>query len=276
VNADFLNQAFQVIRDMMTTNADFFVGFGLRLYQAFTLIIIAWFGIRVALSGDFSAYQFARLMLVISFGLAMTKYYAAPIPGFGYSFYELFTKQGDYLALQLNQDMLTQIKSKLDWIWEAIQYPTINLLLAPVDLLRWGAVSALILMCYLATTWVTLFGFIASAVCVLLGPVFIPFFIVPDMEWLFWGWLRALIQYAFYQVVANAFVFVFGTLLIQFVDNSSVDFTSMNLAPIVLPTVIVLGTFCFAIMKIPSVVNSLFTGRSGESAYIPIPGLGLR
>jgi hypothetical protein len=34
------------------------------------------------------------------------------------------------------------------------------------------------------------YGFIATAVCVLVGPVFIPFFIVPKMEWLFWGWFR--------------------------------------------------------------------------------------
>jgi hypothetical protein len=276
MNADFLNQAFQVIRDMMTTNADLFVGFGMRLYQSFSVILIVWFGIRAALGGEFSAYHFARLLLVISFGLAMTKYYASPIPGFGYSFYELFTKQGDYLALQLNQEMLTQIKSKLDWIWAAIENPSINLLLAPVDLLRWGAISALILLCYVATTWVTLFGVIASAVCVLLGPIFIPFFIVPQLEWIFWGWFRAMIQYAFYQVVANAFVFVFGTLLIRFVDNAAVDFTGMKFAAIIVPTMIVLGTFCFAIFKIPAVVNSLFTGKAGESADIPIPGLGLR
>lgn len=29
------------------------------------------------------------------------------------------------------------------------------------------------------------FGIIASAVCVLVGPIFIPFFIVPQLDWLF-------------------------------------------------------------------------------------------
>jgi type IV secretory pathway VirB6-like protein len=52
------------------------------------------------------------------------------------------------------------------------------------------------------------YGFIATAVCVLLGPVFIPFFIVPKLEWLFWGWFRCFLQYAFYQVIAAAVVFV--------------------------------------------------------------------
>ena len=35
------------------------------------------------------------------------------------------------------------------------------------------------------------YGFIATAVCVLVGPIFIPFFIVPKLEWLFWGWFKS-------------------------------------------------------------------------------------
>src|SRR5436309_5796967 len=58
------------------------------------------------------------------------------------------------------------------------------------------------------------YGFIATAVCVLVGPMFIPFFIVPKLEWLFWGWFRCFLQYAFYQVIAAAVVFVSGNLVL--------------------------------------------------------------
>jgi hypothetical protein len=34
------------------------------------------------------------------------------------------------------------------------------------------------------------FAMIASAICVLVGPLFVPFFIVPTLEWLSWGWLK--------------------------------------------------------------------------------------
>ncbi len=57
------------------------------------------------------------------------------------------------------------------------------------------------------------YGYVAAAVCVLLGPVFIPWFIVPKMDWLFWGWLKAFIGFSFYQVVASAFIFVFAKVL---------------------------------------------------------------
>ena len=62
------------------------------------------------------------------------------------------------------------------------------------------------------------FGLVATGVAVLVGPVFIPFFLVPQLDWLFWGWLKSLLQYAFYQVIAQAFVFVFGSFLINFLD----------------------------------------------------------
>lgn len=276
MNADFLNQAFQIIREMMISESDIFVAFGMRLFQSFAVIVIAWFGITSALSGNFSMDRFARMILTISFGLAMIKFYSTPIPGFGYSFYELFTKQGDFLALGLNENMLTQVKGKLDWVWEAVQNPSINLLLAPLDLLRWGIVAGLILVAYVAVTWVTIFGYVAAAVCVLLGPIFIPFFIAPQLEFIFWGWVRAILQYSLYQVVANAFVLVFGTLLVKFVDTAATDFTAMKFGALIVPTFVVFGTFAISIFKIPSVTNSLITGKSGESAMIPIPGLGLK
>ena len=50
------------------------------------------------------------------------------------------------------------------------------------------------------------FGDVAFAVCVVLGPIFVPFFIVPKLDWLFWGWLRAYMQFAFYKLVATIVV----------------------------------------------------------------------
>src|SRR6202041_2217738 len=61
---------------------------------------------------------------------------------------------------------------------------------------------------------VVAYGYVAAAVCVLLGPIFIPFFIVPKLDFLFFGWLKAFIGFSFYQVVASAFIFVFAKVLL--------------------------------------------------------------
>jgi hypothetical protein len=113
------------------------------------------------------------------------------------------------------------------------------------------------------------FGYVAAAVSVMLGPVFIPFFIVPKLEWLFWGWLKSLLQYAFYPVVANAYIFVFGQLLIHFVDSHPPPYDGATLAVLFLPLLFLLIAFTWGVLLIPSLVNSLFAGRSGESA---VPG----
>ena len=58
------------------------------------------------------------------------------------------------------------------------------------------------------------YGYVATAVCVLIGPIFIPWFIVPKMDWLFWGWFKAFIGFSFYQVVAAAFIFIFSKVVV--------------------------------------------------------------
>ena len=63
------------------------------------------------------------------------------------------------------------------------------------------------------------FGLIASAVCGLVGPIFVPFFIVPKLDWLFWGWLKAFIQYSFIPVIAIAFLMIFERFVFRYVTT---------------------------------------------------------
>ncbi len=66
---------------------------------------------------------------------------------------------------------------------------------------------------------VVAFGLIASAVCALLGPIFVPFFIVPKLDFLFWNWLKAFIQYSFIPVVAFAFLMIFERFVYRFLTT---------------------------------------------------------
>jgi hypothetical protein len=135
-----------------------------------------------------------------------------------------------------------------------------------LELVRYLVTVLCIVAAQAAVFTIIAFGYIAEAIAVMLGPIFIPFFIVPKLEWLFWGWLKSLIQYAFYPVVANAYLFVFGNLLIHFVDAHPPPYDGAAVAVFFLPLVLLLIAFTWGILKIPSLVNSLFTGRSGESA----------
>jgi type IV secretory pathway VirB6-like protein len=119
------------------------------------------------------------------------------------------------------------------------------------------------------------FGFIATAVCVLLGPVFIPFFIVPKLEWLFWGWFRCFLQYAFYQVVAAAVVFVIGNLIMGILGLQPQGAIStvqlMEEFPILLVTFL---ASIYVLLKVPALTNHIFSGTARGSTAGLLGSLG--
>src|SRR5690348_4382995 len=86
----------EAIAGLLTTYEPVFLRFGYTLFIAFATILIAWHGIRMMLSSDGLAEQmfdFAKLLLFISFGYAFIAFYESPLPGIGVSFSNLITDQ---------------------------------------------------------------------------------------------------------------------------------------------------------------------------------------
>ena len=152
----------------------------------------------------------------ISFGYAMITFYESPLPGLGISFSNLITDQTAFLASILSARSVQNAQESLTTLWNALEQPDPWSILA--NLLYWGMLL-LIGLAQFALLFVVSFGMIASAVCALLGPLFIPFFIVPTLEWLFWNWLKAFVQYSFMPVVANAFILVFERFLSRYLQT---------------------------------------------------------
>jgi hypothetical protein len=100
-------------------------------------------------------------------------------------------------------------------------------------------------------------------VCVLLGPIFIPFFIVPRLDFLFWGWFKAFIGFSFYQVVASAFIFVFAKVLLAMLGV--IGPITLSNAFTILPALFVTLAVCvFGLIKIPELTASILSGRTGS------------
>jgi hypothetical protein len=268
-----MDDLFAFLTQLMTEHASLFQAMGVHMYRGFAVILIVWFGVKTALASagggrgaTFHFDQFAALLLTIAFGFGMITFYSQPIPGFGVSFYHLIIDQGLFLATQLNHALVQEIWDRLTGLYFGMETPALSLAINILEVIRYLVTILCILAAQAAVFGVIAFGYVAAAVAVMLGPIFIPFFIVPHMEWLFWGWLKSLIQYAFYPVVANAYLFVFGNLLIHFVDSHPPPYDGAAVAVFFFPLVLLLIAFTYGILKIPSLVNSLFTGRSGEAA----------
>jgi hypothetical protein len=257
----------------MTEHASLFETMGSHMFRGFAVILIVWFGVKTALASAGSGYSsafhfdhFASLLLTIGFGFGMITYYSEPLPGIGVSFYHLIIDQGLNLANQLNHSLVQEISDRLTGLYWGMETPGLTIALNVMELIRYAVTVLCLMAAQTAVFGVIAFGYVAAAIAVMLGPIFIPFFIVPHMEWLFWGWLRALMQYAFYPVVANAYLFVFGNMLIHFVDSNPPPYDGAKMAVFFFPLVFMLIAFTYGILHIPSLVNAIFTGRSGESA----------
>src|ERR1700721_3719233 len=118
MQTDFLQFIFRAINNLLTQNLGFFDAMGQNLFRMFATILVAWFGIKSALSasggrGGFHFENFFSLFLTISFGFAMVNYYSNPIPGIGTSFHNLITDESQFLANKSNQPQLQTVTERL-------------------------------------------------------------------------------------------------------------------------------------------------------------------
>jgi hypothetical protein len=255
------------ILDLLMRDGDLFLALGTNMFRGLAVILIAWFGIRAALRSAeggpaMPLAQFAALLLTIAFGFTMITYYRAPIPGIGISFTQLLTDQPIYLARQLEATQVQRLSDRLNELYLSMEQP---LFFNVSALVGYFLVALAVTAARVVVLAVIAFGLVATGVAVLVGPVFIPFFIVPQLDWLFWGWLKALLQYAFYQVIAQAFVFVFGSFLINFLDVFPPPYTTDRLLVGGFHLIFLLFAFTYGLLKVPSLTQSLFSGTAGES-----------
>ncbi len=258
----------QAIIDLLTRHTNLFLIMGRNLFTGFAIILISWFGIRAALSasdheGGFRMSRLASLILTIAFCQAMITYYDRPLPALGLSFKDVIIQQGIFLSNRIELATASEVQLRLYEVVYTMEWPYF---LDVLSIIRYVVVMLAVILAQVAVLGVISFGWAALGVIVLVGPIFIPFFIVPHFEWLFWGWFRAFIQYAFYQVIAHAFVFIFGNLLIRFLDAHPPPFDGARLAILFVPFLFLLVAFIYGLLKVPSLVNGIFTGRAGETA----------
>jgi hypothetical protein len=263
----------QAIANLLTVYEPEFLRFGYSLFLSFATILIVWQGVKMMFSHDNlgdSMFDFAKLLMLISFGYAFIAFYEAPIPGIGVSFSNLITDQTGYFQSVLEARAFDNIYRHFDELSDHFLQPDAWSILA--NLIYW-AMLLLIALAKGLSLAVIAFGLIASAVCGLLGPIFVPFFIVPKLEWLFWGWLKSFIQYSFVPVVAIAFLMIFEQFVFRYVTTLPPTITSAEYGVYGLQAVAVVVAFCIGIALVPSLTSSIFSGQGGQSILSSVPRL---
>ncbi|HEV2418045.1 MAG TPA: type IV secretion system protein [Terriglobia bacterium] len=258
-----------VVLTLAGQHSALFQGIGKNMFLGLATIMLAWFGIKTALeAGDFLAgmhfSKFASLVIMISFGFAMINYYSVPIPGIGTDFHHLITNETLYLSKAIGNAQLDQIAQDVDYVRANLVTPGITDILA---IFFYGLTILLLAGCEAVAIIVTAFGLVATSVCALVGPIFIPFFIVPKLDWLFWGWLRCFIQYAFYQVIAAAVIFIIGNFFTGIIHAQITGALSPTDLIKAFPLIVVTAlSAIYAIIKIPMLTSHIFSGSAGGHA----------
>src|SRR5690606_11296411 len=152
-----------------------FLRFGYSLFMALATIVIAWHGIKLMFSHDGlgeQMFDFAKLLLFVSFGYSLIAFYDSPLPGIGISFSNLITDPAHHFRTVLEARAFDNVYQHSDDLSGHFMQPDAWSILA--NLIYW-TVLLLVALAKALSLAVIAFGLIASAVCALLGPIFVPF-----------------------------------------------------------------------------------------------------
>ena len=255
----------QAISDLLNSNLGLLESTGLSLFRGLAVILLAWFGVRAALSASqggpgFEFAKLADLLLLIAFGLGMETYYSTPLPSLGYGFSDLVTREMQFLSNQIESNQADQIANAITAAEEQLGSPP-GVFSFHEELTFFAVYLGLAIAQGVAFA-VIAYGLVAAAVCVLIGPIFVPFLIVPKLDWLFWGWFKAFLGFSLYQVVAACSLVIFAKVLLGLLGV--IGPLSISNAYMILPALFVTLLVCvYGLLKIPDLTSAILGGRPG-------------
>jgi len=126
-------------------------------------------------------------------------------------------------------------------------------------LLAYALVTIAVLIAEAAAFCVMVFGHVGQGIAVLVGPLFIPWMIIPRFNRIFFGWLMVFIGFALYPIVAAGVMEMIANVgSHMFVFNGQTGVLTEILAT---PVIFVVSiALIYAIFKIPAMSHMLVSG----------------
>ncbi len=246
---------------------------GLHIVLSLATIMLVWFGVQEALASaqggpGFNMGKFLNFFILITFAYTFVRYYDSAIPGIGYSLKGFISQGTTSLAQTIGQDGIQSMFQSIDAAL-AKSGPGMAMFTEPYMLFAYTITQIALSVLTGLVAVILAYGAVAGTIIGLLGPIFIPFLVIEKLEFLFWGWFKAYLSFAFYKVVAAATMSILGHLFITYYAKLA-DFTSPLTLVKNLPFLIVLVVVnVFLILKIPAITASIFSGSSsGHDAGI--------
>jgi len=283
-----LNNLLASLRDtifnVLTQQGTPFSSLGLNIFRTLTIVMIVIAGTRIAFSDRHSLHKLRTLAGLILIVWIMMTLYTRPSPLLGgYSFSEMIPKTAFGMADLVGTTIQQQMLAKLHDILNGISAMNAFSLFHIRDFIIYFLVTLLIAVLELAMFIVVGFGYLALGAVLIIGPILIPFMIVPKLDFLFWSWLKALIKYSFYPVVGNIVLLGISQIMLS-VLNATLLSQGLTAGRIVVGAeqipilAVIFLAGIYSIFKIPSLVNDVFSGSAsaGGGMQAAITGMVMK
>ena len=200
------------------------------------------------------------LMKLAAAGLMLT-FYSAALPGFGVSFHQLLPSIGQTLASTVDSTGDALLTTNLNNAVANMPTPSI---LSVLEIASYLLILMLVGLFQMLLFVVTAFGFIAVAVLSITGYLMIPLLLTKNFSKYFWNWLDQMVVYSMYPFIAAAFTFVLGNSLNNLVVKAFASGATLYQMMAYIPALLVLlGTFAFAVFRVPAFTSQHFGGAGG-------------
>jgi hypothetical protein len=262
------------IFDLLTQNGTPFQQLGQNIFRTLAIVMIVIAGSRIAFSDHHALHKLRTLAGLVLLVWIMITLYSTPSPLLGgYSFSEAIPKTAFGMADLVGTTTQQQMLSKLNDISTGIQDMGEFSMLHARDFIIYLLITLLIAVLELAMFIVVGFGYLALGAILIIGPILIPFVLVPKLDFLFWSWLKALIKYSFYPVVGNIILLGISQIMLSVLNTTLLSqgltagriAVSMTQVPI-LAVVFLAGIY--SIFKIPSLVGDIFSGAANAGSGV--------
>ena len=200
---------------------------GMDLWRGLSLIVIVWTGTQMALAAaGVNMASMVRMVISLAMPLEMLQFYTVPLPwpGVTLTVPDVIAGMGNWLhgviVADAGEGMLTELQTMFQGMYANLMLtPEMPGILNPlrmwaslmsaifsgiVGLVLWLVILAVMVVVYCVGLAQIVWAQLAIAIAVLLGPIFIPFLVLPPLSFLFWGWFKTLLTYSLYAAIAAA------------------------------------------------------------------------
>jgi type IV secretory pathway VirB6-like protein len=256
---DYFSVMQGAVTDMLLNFRPVFEQWSLNVFWAVVTINLAFltFQFMTNRSGHDWSFVVGWTLLKISMGRFFVVYYSTPDPLLGVSFSHLITVQMKRFASILDASGTQQVVTALDRIslsfippgwgewWNTLLYFVLFMVISAAKVAAFAIIAL---------------GLLGQAILVLLGPIFVCLFLVPGLDQLFWGWLRALLQYSFLPVMAYAYLFIGAHIFTNVLGHLPPGITTDMLPTLGTQVGIIITTWLWCFKYIPSINAAIFHG----------------